>query len=103
MPDQQLLDAFLAKSRLDEIERRLDAATPGPWHNETGQIRGNGGPVLLRAHGIVTWQGVRGWQPEQAMADLEFAAEAREDVPYLLNRVRELEAELRHRAERDRL
>jgi hypothetical protein len=68
-------------SRIDEIQARADAAVPGPWTDE-GEM----------------WTRVEA--PGQSMAvaydvlsegDRAFISHAREDVPWLVQRVRELE------------
>lgn len=68
-----------ATKRLDEIEARLSAATPGPWTRTQ-------------------------WEEEQPDvpwdADAEFIAHAREDVPALVAVVRAVEA--LHRPNEDR-
>jgi hypothetical protein len=76
---------------LDEIERRLKAATPGPWEAEKrepflyGQgfpIRGSQGPISVCpavAHGL---------------NDAEFIAHAPTDIATLLSAFRERDAEI---------
>jgi hypothetical protein len=64
---------------LDEIEARANAATPGPWTPQT--IRLIDGVDLPDAT-VAQWQ-----------RDAAFIAHARTDVPALVARVRELEAE----------
>lgn len=60
-----------AAKRLDEIEARLSAATPGPWTRTQWEEEQPGVP----------------WD-----ADAEFIAHAREDVPALIAVVRKVEA-----------
>ncbi|MFE1321638.1 hypothetical protein [Kitasatospora phosalacinea] len=85
---------------LDTIQARVDAATPGPWYPQTDygydfiatQIGGY-------EHGV-------GWlnfgAGSQARADREFVTAARQDMPALIARVRDLEAELDGRDEEAR-
>jgi hypothetical protein len=90
-------------SRLDEIQARADAATPGPWEADTVQ---RGDCVVWGPNGafIANHQAEPHWLPapngaKRAAAfdvdkrDCEFIAHAREDVPWLIERVRELEAQ----------
>ena len=85
-------------SREAEIRARVDAATPGPWRwLDDQQVC----PVLI-AGSRESWQPlVGGGFPGDGEAvivrkdDARFIAHAREDVPYLLARVRELEAAFR--------
>lgn len=68
---------------LTAIEQRANAATPGPWRLDHGDVIADEpgyGPV-----GIAEVIGVRD------TADAAFIAKAREDVPSLLAYVRELE------------
>lgn len=64
---------------LDEIEARANAATPGPWTPQTIRLYDG---VDLPDETVAQWQ-----------RDAVFIAHARTDVPALIARVRELEAE----------
>lgn len=68
---------------LDEIERRANAATPGPWGHEMGAVLSipTGGRFVASVG-------------KQCMNDAPFIAAARTDVPALIARVRELEDRL---------
>jgi len=81
---------------LDEIERRANAATPGPWHgampacvhehdDEVCSIEAPDSTVLASC--------------VKREEDLQFILSARTDVPALIARVRELEAESAKRKE----
>lgn len=75
---------------LDEIEKRAAAATRGPWavSDSHGLCVGNGATMIVDLEPDSTpthWIGRR--------EDAEFCAHAREDVPALAARVRELQAE----------
>jgi hypothetical protein len=74
---------------LDEIERRANAATPGPWMPPTERERG---PGCDDRACVVDHEGCAVW-PWHRREDMEFAYAARVDVPALIARVRELEAE----------
>ena len=67
--------------RLDEIQARLDAATPGPW------VAMNSGVIAIvtaSEHQLIT----RGSLPP----DADFIAHAPDDLAWLLERVARLEA-----------
>ncbi len=74
---------------LDEIERRANAATPGPWTAPTARELG---PGCDDRSCVVDHEGCAVW-PWHRREDMEFAYAARTDVPALIARVRELEAE----------
>jgi hypothetical protein len=80
------------KPDLDAIEARTKAATPGPWKPDVCYVVGQvpegrpGGEVI--AHFGPTRADLRYAVP--SMANVEFAAAAREDVPMLLAEVRRL-------------
>lgn len=73
-------------SRDNEIRSRCEAATPGPWvHPEFGF----GIDTADRNQNLFYVCGMGG----QSHIDADFAAHAREDIPYLQDRVAALEAE----------
>lgn len=76
---------------LGPIEKRANAATEGPWKRDAEQ---DDTPVVYRDHPAVAGAAevifTADWGTE---ADAEFAAHARQDVPALVARVRELEEE----------
>lgn len=76
---------------LEAIETRTNAATQGPWKRSAEQ---DDTPVVYRNHTAVAGAAevifTADWGTE---ADAEFAAHARQDVPDLVARVRELEEE----------
>lgn len=80
---------------LDEIEARANAATPGPWEPLTVRnVAGVRAPnlscyvYLNEGRGDTHPDTVKRWH-----SDTAFIAAARTDVPALIARVRELEAE----------
>lgn len=82
--------------RLLEIEQRANAATPAPWW----MARADYDPVAHHQPYLIRYRydDVPTWIAESskrkgAKADFAFIANAREDIPWLLARVRELEAE----------
>lgn len=85
-----------------QIRARADAATPGPWHvhltAETYVDRPSRYPIYSEVRGVVdvtegdTYVAQTKRGNEQARADAEFIAHAREDVGWLLARVVALEA-----------
>ena len=91
----------MPNTRVEEIRARVDAATPGHWGTSCdGQgtytveaqprfVPGSG--TVSVSEGIVaTLAGGHG--DEQTYHDARFTAHAREDVPFLLDRIAELEA-----------
>ena len=82
-------------SRLDEIEARLEAASPGPWEVVTGgwQVRGPECNICgVFHHHVQIHDGGRNVTDNPAERDAELIANAPADLRYLLERVRELEA-----------
>jgi hypothetical protein len=80
----------LSEDDLAQIERRIAAASPGPWTAFYGP--GIGGDDFIRVSeqdGEPDMYVSRDREPA-AEADLEFIAEARQDVPRLLAEVRRL-------------
>lgn len=86
----------MTDDRLAQIEARVEAATPGPWEDfvlgsdDTARVRSiapDMGP--LRGSDNICWVGDRSMP--LVSEDAEFIAHAREDVRYLLDRVREAE------------
>lgn len=87
---------------LETIEQRTNAATQGPWKRSAEQ---DDTPVVYRNHPAVAGAAevifTADWGTE---ADAEFTAHARQDVPDLVARVRELEKSVRvHRESITRL
>lgn len=83
---------LLSKEERAEIRERNDKATEGPWRNDKGHIRPiQGGGIILRTHQMITWAGMDGYQPRQALQDAEFVAYARTDVTKLLDHIEQLE------------
>ena len=81
---------------LDEIEARANAATPGPWdvERETGLISTDDGCAVASIHPHGNVRTVIHTGERYSHSDAAFIAAARSDVPALIARVRELEAEL---------
>jgi hypothetical protein len=82
--------------KLDEIEARANAATPGPWY-----VVENDPPLEYWAVNAPCGREVFDdgsaageYGASCSIADRDFLAAARADVPALIARVRELEAEL---------
>ncbi|MFD0526293.1 hypothetical protein [Kitasatospora arboriphila] len=91
----------MSEEELSAIERRVAAATPGPWVGWMESRHGIGGTsfiqlrageeeddefYLTRATGGRTVVGA----DAQTDADIKFIAEARQDVPRLVDEVRRL-------------
>lgn len=79
-----------ATQRLAEIEARVAAATPGPWRTwndgHVGCIDGHIGGIFAPTAGS---------QSYRRMPDARFVAHAREDVPWLIERLREAHTTIR--------
>ena len=78
---------------LDEIERRANAATPGPWrdqHYECSEVWGQAPDSQT-----CSMQIARVGHAQFDVFNAAFIAAARTDVPALIARVRELETQLR--------
>ena len=67
----------MTDDRLSEIEARTEAATPGPWKRSGSLVEDKHGNRMVQTWGLA-------W-----MQHAEFIAHAREDVPYLIARVRD--------------
>lgn len=73
-------------NRLQEIEEREKKATKGPWH-VSGRVRHH-------IKNIDNWYILEGKQLDggfRQVADADFIATARADIPYLLARLRDAE------------
>ena len=80
---------------VDAIGARADAATPGPWRAlGTGVRGGDHWYVVDSTESIASIHANDGSDEDQRERDAEFIAHARTDIPALIARVRELEAEL---------
>ena len=79
---------------IDEIRARAEAATPGPWMWE--EVKYPDEPVHLRFGNCDFVLG-----RAEFYRDADFIAHAREDIPYLLDALEQLQAEnISLRAER---
>jgi hypothetical protein len=75
---------------LDAIDARAKSATPGPWvAGQWSRLNGSHGSEICAAEISVVVSAHD--RPSLAVDDLDFIAHAREDVPKLVARVRELE------------
>jgi len=102
-------------TRLEDIEQRAVAATPGPWHRHTFGHASTISQTLAVGKALkdtsdtagfpmtdLTWLhddnetsiGLTGNGPAQ-VENADFIANARSDIPWLVERVRKLEAALR--------
>lgn len=75
------------EKRIAEIESRLAAATPGPWVAESAKeswcgVYSPGGSVLL--YGISSYEDDVAGEYAQDLANVTFAANAREDIAWLI-------------------
>ena len=90
------------EKRLEEIERRCERATKGPWANESDDEFDNIPYIGISAGeaGTDSWKWISHVQPtwqeqtdkltltEEDWANASFIAAAREDVPFLLSELR---------------
>lgn len=87
---------------IDAIKARCEAATPGPWENGNGEfinaITRIGSMAICRVNQPVevAWRsdGSGRTYSVSAQPNKNFIAHAREDIPYLLERIAELEGQL---------
>jgi hypothetical protein len=75
--------------RLAEIEARVEAATEGPWKQGNDAPRSSFG-VWSGPLGLVCSTDSSSSDAPQAQANASFLAHARSDIPWLLERVKEL-------------
>jgi len=85
------MSAVMTKDELDELEALTNAATPGPWESTGVSIWGRNNVwvgelnfALSRQESLVT---------PRVSNDANFIVAAREAIPRLIARVRELEME----------
>ncbi|MER7579651.1 hypothetical protein [Kitasatospora sp. NPDC097691] len=96
----------LSKEELSAIERRVAAASPGPWVGWMESRHGIGGTSFIQLSAdadeddeiyltrVTGGREVIG-ADAQTDADIEFIAGARQDMPRLINEIRRLRAALK--------
>lgn len=98
--------------RLDEIRKRLEAATPGPWFYRNAGVRKKCKKAEIKlADCPVAFRGPDIEEHKGGYNDAEFIAHAPEDIAYLLAEVERLNAlvggldrtEAQHAPERPRI
>ncbi|MEV6678307.1 hypothetical protein AB0N09_15830 [Streptomyces erythrochromogenes] len=98
-------DEMVSEEELSAIERRVSAATPGPWVGWMETRQGLGGSSFIQIssdaeeddeiHLTRTHAGHTITGPDaQTDADIDFIASARQDVPRLVDEIRRLRAAL---------
>ena len=82
--------------RLDEIRKRLGAATPGPWHIERMKHSLKHSEIWLQPEDEHAWSlDCNTYQPNSKdEANAQLIAHAPEDIAYLLAEVERLQADL---------
>lgn len=84
--------------RMEEIRKRHEGTTPGPWMVNSGghhPMREVGAPFAdSGSQSIALCRAISIDDNGGGERDAEFIAMAKEDIPYLLSRVEELEKEL---------
>lgn len=100
----------MTDKRLEEIRKRVEAATPGPWVPSDHDWGSNDGVYVPEPNeGVCTVHnhGVRSWScfvavpannhaceiGSEAHRNMVFIAHAREDIPFLLSELAKLQAE----------
>ena len=78
---------------LDAIRARAEAATPGPW-KVWGDDDGDSEDVFSVFDGEHNSLGLTGYYRRNALANAEFTANARQDIPDLLAEVERLQNRL---------
>jgi hypothetical protein len=78
----------LTADELAAIHRRLNAATPGPWCHREGFIETCTEPSLLL--GVTMQRSEQGLDALPGLANSEFMAHARTDIPRLLAEIERL-------------
>lgn len=84
----------MSEQELDRIEARARAATPGPWVSFVEGRDHTSGSSFIKTRSAA---GARGADIELSgatAADQDFIANARHDIPVLLDEIRRLRAEL---------
>jgi len=88
------MDLSLTEAELAEIEKRVNAASPGPWKSYVeGRDHTCGSSFIMRGE-----KGCRGEDIELtgcSVADQDFIAAARQDIPALIAEIRTLQSLLK--------
>jgi hypothetical protein len=78
----------ISAQALDEIERRCAAATPGPWKSYVeGRDHTSGDSFIMTGGNDIYLSGA-------TLADQDFIACARQDLPALIEEIRALKAQI---------
>ncbi|ARU26091.1 hypothetical protein [Cellvibrio sp. PSBB006] len=79
----------LTEREIEEIKRRCDAATPGPWKSYIeGRDHTSGSDFIMTS--IVDDRGESIELTGATVADYDFIAHARQDIPRLLEEIERL-------------
>lgn len=75
-------------TRLDEIEKRIDAATPGPWRSDScGDIFTEAETEFCPGMDQHLFRTLASTKCGPDRGDAAFIAHARQDIPHLLNKI----------------
>jgi hypothetical protein len=91
----------MTRPDLDTIATEANAATPGPWRVESDIIRSEYDQhAVTQLNQSAGWIALRGAivdlpHEEKIRRDAQFIAHARDNIPMLVQYIRELEAELK--------
>lgn len=76
---------FMDEQRIADISARTEAATSGPWKAMIeGRDHSSGSSCIVTKNGGIDFDGATD-------SDIEFMANARQDIPYLISELRRLE------------
>lgn len=101
LDETEMTTLMLNETEMQEIEKRCEAATPGPWKTinywnvYTSPKDGIGVMVASTEH--------TGGDREEEAINADFIAHARQDIPALLSTVRELQRQVKDMEEHSRL
>jgi len=95
----------MSDERIEEIRKRCELATAGPWfadchpggiagsrcYRELIRSQASYPPITIAARPM---RGIESGSSKQTFSDMQFIANARQDIPYLLEQIAELKAAL---------
>jgi hypothetical protein len=83
------MDKFLTETELRDIEKRVEAASPGPWKSFVeGRDHTSGSSFIMTGEGNHRGEDIE--LTGATIADQDFIAAARQDVPRLIAEIRTL-------------
>ena len=83
----------MSDERLKEIKNRCDAATGGPWISYVeGRDQTSGSSFIMTGEGSNRSEDIE--LAGATIADQDFIAHARQDIPFLLEEIKRVKAQL---------